>query len=73
MKFKSIILKIRCFLGIVNQGFTRIPIQEGEIKKEFDDMLMVFNQEHKEKELQNLEMAKKLQVSRRLNNVYSIK
>jgi len=36
-------------------------------------MLMVFNREHEEKELQNLEMAKTLQVSRRLNNVYSIK
>jgi len=53
-------------LGIANEGFTRIVIQEGEIKKEFDNMLMILNQEHEAMELKNLEIAKILQVSGQL-------
>lgn len=54
--------KILFYLGIVNQGFTRVQIQQGEIKKEFDDMIMHFEQEQAERETQNIELAKKLQV-----------
>lgn len=50
-------------LGIANHGFSRVELKEGEIKKEFDDMQMNIYKEQKEKELQNLEIAKKLQVN----------
>ncbi|XP_008188592.2 E3 ubiquitin-protein ligase rnf168 isoform X2 [Acyrthosiphon pisum] len=46
---------------IVNHGFSRVEIKEGEIKKEFDDMQMSIYKEQEERELQNLEIAKKLQ------------
>jgi len=52
---------------IVNQGFTRVPIQEGEIKKEFDDMLVTLRQEHEELELHSLEIAKRLQEEENAN------
>lgn len=51
------------YLGIVNQGFTRVIIKEGEIKKEFNDMIMNFHQKHEETEQHNFEIAKKLQVN----------
>ncbi|KAL5244436.1 hypothetical protein ACI65C_011846 [Semiaphis heraclei] len=46
---------------IVNHGFSRVEIKEGEIKKEFDDMQMNIFKEQEQRELQNLELAKKLQ------------
>jgi len=46
----------------VNHGFSRVEIKEGEIKKEFDEMQMSIYKEQEERELQNLEIAKKLQV-----------
>ncbi|CAI6349441.1 unnamed protein product [Macrosiphum euphorbiae] len=46
---------------IVNHGFSRVEIKEGEIKKEFDDMQTSIYKEQEERELQNLEIAKKLQ------------
>ncbi|KAL4119297.1 hypothetical protein QTP88_012124 [Uroleucon formosanum] len=46
---------------IVNHGFSRVEITEGEIKKEFEDLRMNINKEQEERELQNLEIAKKLQ------------
>lgn len=38
-------------------------IPNGEIKKEFDSMLMNFNQQQQQVELQNIELAKQLQVN----------
>lgn len=63
----NVVLTYKCinciFLGIVCQGFTRVLMNEGEIKKEFDDMRMQFLQEQEEIELQNVELAKRLQVN----------
>lgn len=56
-------INCKCLLGIVCQGFTRVEMNEGEIKKEFDDMRMQFLQEQQEIELQNVELAKRLQVN----------
>ncbi|XP_026815842.1 E3 ubiquitin-protein ligase rnf168-like [Rhopalosiphum maidis] len=46
---------------ITNHDFSRIELKEGEIKKEFDDMEMNIFKEQEKKELQSLEIAKKLQ------------
>ncbi|XP_025193294.1 E3 ubiquitin-protein ligase rnf168-like [Melanaphis sacchari] len=53
---------------IVNHGFSRVELKEGEIKKEFDDMQMNIYKEQKEKELHSLELAKKLQEEENIRN-----
>lgn len=62
--YKNIINNNVCnCIGIVSQGFNRVLIPNGEIKKEFDSMLMNFEQQQQQIELQNLELAKQLQVN----------
>lgn len=56
-------MSICACLVIVGQGFVRVEIKEGEIKKEFDCMLMNLQQEQEAIESQSLELAKQLQVN----------
>lgn len=55
-------------LGIVGQGITHVQNEEGEIKKEFDEMRMLFLREEKKTELQNVELAKRLEVNYKKKN-----
>lgn len=50
-------------LVIVGQGLFRVETDEGELKKEFDNMMADFQREQEKIELQNIELAKNLQVN----------
>ncbi|XP_050538187.1 E3 ubiquitin-protein ligase RNF168-like isoform X2 [Daktulosphaira vitifoliae] len=52
---------------IVSQGFNRISIEPGVIAKEFEDMRKQFEEEQKKIELQNLELAKRIQEEEEVN------
>lgn len=51
------------FLVIVGQGFIRVETNKGEIKKEFENMITDFKREEEEMQLQNIKVAKQLQVN----------